>query len=74
MSLGRLIPTSKLGELIRSRFQLLAVTAVFSTIGAANAGLTAAPMPPRVIVVAAKVLDVRSGRYLQDAEIGRAHV
>jgi imidazolonepropionase-like amidohydrolase len=69
MTLGRLIRTSKLGELIRSRVQLLAVAAVFSALGAVNAGHTAVPMPPRVMVVAARVLDVRSGRYLQDAAV-----
>jgi len=71
MTPGRLIRNSKLGELLRSRLRLLVATATvaFSAIGAAHAGPATAPNSPRVIIVAAEILDVRSGRYLQDAAV-----
>jgi len=72
MNPGRSIRNSKLGELLRSRVQLPMATATaasFLAIGAANAGPTSAPIANRMIIVAAKVLDVRSGRYLQDAAV-----
>lgn len=50
------------------RLLMLTLIAALSAIGAADAEPAAAPAP-RVIIVAAQVLDVRSGRYLRDAAV-----
>jgi imidazolonepropionase-like amidohydrolase len=65
-----LIRDSEFVELMRTGVRILvaAGVAVLSAIGAADAEPAAAPMP-RVIIVAARVLDVRSGHYLQDAAV-----